>query len=275
MLAGETVPTCFGEAATIVGTAGDDLLLGTEGDDVIVGLRGVDRLGGMEGNDVMCGGHGPDAVSGDFDCSVRMGDDQLSGGRGNDLVMGDGCIAQPDDPGGADVVRGDRGDDDVIGGPADDTVDGGSGTDVFVIFSISAARVDLATGTTGGAEGVDSIALGSVENVIPASCGARADHSIIGDDRANLLVSTDGRDEIEGRGGDDRIYTWKALGPSPCDHEEDQPDRAFGGSGDDLLVTGDGNDLLDGGPGTDRGRGGPDTDTCTSIEKRKACELSP
>ncbi|MCW2768201.1 MAG: Hemolysin type calcium-binding protein, partial [Nocardioides sp.] len=37
-------PTCHGEAATIVGTAGGDFLTGTPGRDVIVGLQGSDEI---------------------------------------------------------------------------------------------------------------------------------------------------------------------------------------------------------------------------------------
>ena len=71
-------PTCFGQAATIVGTPGDDSLTGTSGPDVIVGLSGNDTIDGLEGDDRLCGGKGADRlVGGD-------GDDHLSGGR--DLV---------------------------------------------------------------------------------------------------------------------------------------------------------------------------------------------
>ena len=58
--------------ATIVGTAGDDVIRGTEGQDVIVGLGGNDRIwglggdsGGLELVDVIDGGDGGDFILGD------------------------------------------------------------------------------------------------------------------------------------------------------------------------------------------------------------------
>src|SRR3712207_3190823 len=55
-----TKPMCFGRAATIVGTPGNDGILGTEGPDVIVGRGGVDEIQGLGGNDRICAGKGGD-----------------------------------------------------------------------------------------------------------------------------------------------------------------------------------------------------------------------
>lgn len=78
--------TCDGQAATIVGTAGDDDIDGTPGDDVIVGLGGADRIDGLAGNDLICGGDGDDDLIG------NDGDDQLYGEAGNDVMAGDAGI---------------------------------------------------------------------------------------------------------------------------------------------------------------------------------------
>lgn len=74
------LPTCDGKPATIVGTAGDDVLKGTAGDDVIVGLAGSDVIKGLDGNDTICGRDGDDTLIG------GSGDDTLLGGRGSDWV---------------------------------------------------------------------------------------------------------------------------------------------------------------------------------------------
>ena len=50
------VPTCNGQAATIVGTDGDDTLIGTEGDDVVWLGPGNDFFGGDTGNDTVLRG---------------------------------------------------------------------------------------------------------------------------------------------------------------------------------------------------------------------------
>ena len=100
-----TVRTCGGLAATIVGTAGDDVIVGTPGADVIVGLGGDDRVRGLGGADAICGG---------------TGDDTLAAGTGPDLVRGRS---------GEDGLRGGRGVDDVRGGAGDDSLGGGRGVD--------------------------------------------------------------------------------------------------------------------------------------------------
>ena len=50
----EGVPKCFGRAATIVGTPGNDTISGTDGDDVIVGMGGFDQVAGRGGVDRIC-----------------------------------------------------------------------------------------------------------------------------------------------------------------------------------------------------------------------------
>src|SRR6266566_954924 len=65
-------PTCDAQPATIVGTAGNDVLRGTSGPDVIVGLGGNDVIDGLGGDDIICGG---------------AGDDALFGHRGNDVLL--------------------------------------------------------------------------------------------------------------------------------------------------------------------------------------------
>ena len=74
---------CSGEAATIVGSRKDDLLIGTEGADVIHGLSGNDLIYGLEGNDILCGGAGNDEIHGGDgadDINGQAGDDDLDHG---------------------------------------------------------------------------------------------------------------------------------------------------------------------------------------------------
>jgi Ca2+-binding RTX toxin-like protein len=92
-----STPACFGMPATIVGTAGNDVLRGTPGNDVIVGLAGHDVIDGRGGDDLICGGDG------------------------NDTILG---------AGGDDRLRGDAGNDAILGGPGNDRIDGGAGRDL-------------------------------------------------------------------------------------------------------------------------------------------------
>src|SRR5215212_1897325 len=140
-----TVPTCFGHAATIVGTAGDDFLAGkADVSDVIVGLGGNDSIKGDDdftggsAPDFLCGGPGADRVSG------SDGDDHLNGGDGRDIVRGwDGDDVEQGNAGadwvgtssyeGADssndISRGGHGDDVVWSGWGADHLYGGPGKD--------------------------------------------------------------------------------------------------------------------------------------------------
>ena len=88
--------TCAGWPATVVGTAGADVLTGTSGPDVIVGGAGRDTIRGGGGHDTICAGGGNDTVG---------------GGRGGDLIIGD------------------AGNDHLDGGPGTDICDGGPDAD--------------------------------------------------------------------------------------------------------------------------------------------------
>jgi len=114
---------CLGQAATIVGTLGDDVLVGTDGPDVIVAKSGDDVINGLDGDDVICAEDGDDTVDGgDDDDTVDggNGDDEVSGGNGTDVLYGRD---------GNDVVNGDNGDDTLNGADGDDTLNGSSGND--------------------------------------------------------------------------------------------------------------------------------------------------
>jgi Ca2+-binding RTX toxin-like protein len=76
--------TCLGLEATIVGTAGSDVIHGTEGRDVIVAKEGNDRVFGDDGFDVICGGPGRDTLIG------GRGEDRIFGNRGKDVLRGGG-----------------------------------------------------------------------------------------------------------------------------------------------------------------------------------------
>lgn len=108
-LAAQPVPigACFGEVATIVGTAGNDQLDGTPGSDVIAALGGDDKIRASAGRDRVCAGAGDDIVS------AQAGGDRASGGSGDDQVLGGD---------GADRLVGGKGTDGCTGGKGVDTI---------------------------------------------------------------------------------------------------------------------------------------------------------
>jgi len=75
---------CAGQVATVVGTAGPDVLTGTDGPDVIVGRGGDDRIDARGSDDLICAGEGDDLVWG------GPGDDVLHGGPGRNRLYGGG-----------------------------------------------------------------------------------------------------------------------------------------------------------------------------------------
>ena len=107
MGAADAALNCFGRAATIVGTEGNDNLRGTSRADVIVGLGGSDVINGLGGVDRLCGQRGPDTVSGGPGSDKLSGgetSDQLSGGDGDDLLDGNTGYDQLNGDLGTDVA---------------------------------------------------------------------------------------------------------------------------------------------------------------------------
>ncbi len=153
-------PKCLGMRATIVGTAGADVLRGTAGDDVIAGLGGNDVLKGLGGDDDICGGPGNDRLvggPGSFD--------RLSGGPGNDTLLGG------------------AGSDFLLGGSGNDVLNGGdSYDDASFEHSPNAVTADMTAGTATG-EGSDTLI--GVENLT----GSPHDDVLVGD--ANGTLSLD------------------------------------------------------------------------------------
>lgn len=73
--------SCLGAPATVVGTAGADVLRGTQRRDVIAALGGADRIYGRGGDDLLCGGAGDDLLDG------GSGRNRLHGGPGRDQCV--------------------------------------------------------------------------------------------------------------------------------------------------------------------------------------------
>ena len=122
----QTAPTCFGKAATIVGTEGNDTLSGTTGTDVIAAL---------DGDDTVLGWHDPEATyphvpalpdEMDYICGGAGGGnagdprERLWGGYGRDRIRGGG---------GADALYGGVGNDVLEGGSGNDDIHGEGGHD--------------------------------------------------------------------------------------------------------------------------------------------------
>jgi Ca2+-binding RTX toxin-like protein len=264
-------PSCHGQRATIVGTAGNDRITGTAQADVIVALGGDDVVTGGGGDDLVCAGDGADRLAG------GPGDDRLFGQRDGIGTDRGGSYRVPDE---------------LTGGPGDDVLDIGAdgrrvdqeGGHGIVTYATAGGpiRVDLDRGTARGAGRDRIVPMAGLEVVGSAfgdhlAGGAGPDHlvggggddTLLGLGGADLLlpegydaphrndrdtvdggpgndtiVARFGRDVLHGGSGDDHVTTWSS-----------KPSEVYGDAGDDVVegaVAGHGF-VLDGGEGDDRG----------------------
>ncbi len=241
-------PTCAGAAATIVGTAGDDVIDGTAGVDVIVGGDGDDTINGLEGNDLICGGAGDDQVDG------VAGDDRVSGDRGLDTLAGGDGDDRLDGTADDDFLTGGAGDDVLVGAAGNDELVGDAGVDT-ADFSASPAgvSVDLVTHLANG-EGLDG--LSAIENLV----GTGFDDTLAGDTGDNTIEGGAGNDRLQGAEGNDRLD-----GGNGADQMfgQENDDVVVGGENHDFMSGGDGSDLLAGSAGGDGMFGDAGVDTAT------------
>jgi Ca2+-binding RTX toxin-like protein len=117
------LPSCAGQVATRVGTAGSDTIAATEGADVIVALGGNDTVQGLGADDLACGGAGNDRLAG------GAGNDRLFGEAGNDNLSGGAGKDRLSGGAGKDRLSGGKGKDQLAGGKGKDRLSGGKGKD--------------------------------------------------------------------------------------------------------------------------------------------------
>jgi len=181
--------TCDGEVATIVGTAGNDLINGTAGRDVIHARSGNDTINGKGGNDLICAGKGDDTVRG------GSGNDTIFGQSGRDYVRGRSGADTIKGGGGADDLRGNNGADTLIGGDDRDTISGNSGRDLLR-----------------GQGGADELAGGSGNDVLVGGSGGDKLRGGTGED---IIDGASGADKAWGGGDWDDCYS--ASRRDPCE----------------------------------------------------------
>ena len=275
-------PTCFGEPATIVGTADIDTIHGTPNDDVIVGGDGPDQIYGEGGNDLICGDGG--SYEDDDALGDRLyggdGADKIDGGAGNDVLEGNSGDDELFGRAGGDSLSGGTGDDmqdgalgwdGFAGGPGNDVMIGGPDSEPFgtnsvtYVHSASAVTIDLQADTATG-EGKD------VVKHIWTATGSMFDDVIRGTPRQDVIYGECGDDRIYGRGGADRLFAHNDDGGA-CEKGFPDDDIVYGGAGDDsfhgefwaykgtdTIYGGKGNDSLQALGGREHFFGGPGPD---------------
>lgn len=240
-----SAPSCRGQAATIVGTSGDDDLSGNPllADVVYLGA-GNDTYRGDSSDDVICGGKGKDLISG------GGGNDTVIGGAGKDRIGG---------ADGNDRVLGGTGNDTVVEAAGDDKLAGGDGKDLLTYVNVTVGiTVDGATATITGA-GNDEY--GQFELVR----GTTQVDTMTGGPAKDAFDGLRGADTITGGGGEDLLIGHDATlrGGAGGDILEPYGGTAYGEGDVDLLrlrkgATGHGgvgNDHIDFGKGGGSGFG--------------------
>ena len=262
----------FSTGATIQGGGGDDALRGSvRFADTVFGGDGDDMLEGDDseqpsqgGNDTLDGGPGNDTLIGDF------GADQLFGGAGTDVanyfdrtdgvfvslddVANDGSPGEGDNvhsdvenvfgTGGADVIVGNEGANDLNGWWGDDTISGGGGDDALV-----------------GDRGVDDLAGGLGDDQLvdlpgqPCTCLVEPDSYSggLGTDTVSFTGRADDLDVSLDDAADDGA-------PGEGDNVHSDIEHVVGGAGDDTIVGSPANETLDGWQGDDVLDGGAGAD---------------
>jgi Ca2+-binding RTX toxin-like protein len=268
-----------GNANSINGTTGADLLMGLDGGDTYtVNDVGdiVTELGAGTGTDTVLSSLvaytlatnvenltliGAISVTGigNSDANVITGnglDNTLDGGAGNDSLIGGA---------GNDALIGGSGDDSLDGSSGNDTMKGGLGDDTYLVDSATDVVTETALAGTDtvistvsltlaiNAEnltmgGTATIGMGNTgDNVITGNAvgnnlnGGVGNDTLFGNDGADVLSGLNGDDSLDGGDGADYLYGGAGN------------DTVFGGTGvaNDVLYGGAGADVLDGGLGND------------------------
>lgn len=226
-------PRCRGQAATIVGTLGEDDLRGTNGRDVIVGLAGNDRIDAGSGDDLVCGGDGRD---------------RIRGGTGDDRLFGQLNGFRADRGGGmwyGDTLEGGPGDDLLVPG-FDGRGNRYSGyEEISLAHSTMPVVADLSAPgrwATVTGDGNDRIRLGSKLRII----GSAHDDTLTGSSGSDHLIGGAGNDRLSGLAGRDSLDGGTSR---PAARDDDLLD---GGEGPDSIISSGGRDVMHGGPGTDQ-----------------------
>ncbi|WP_182376589.1 calcium-binding protein [Nocardioides sp. WS12] len=254
----------------IWGEAGDDDLVGGSS-ELASGLLLGSEPGRPDANDSLYGGGGQDVIAGDNAWVVRGGTAHpvmagrgLTTTRGVDLadesgtqtgVAGGDAIEGGD---AADVVFGQRGDDDISlqagadygeGGRGADTVRGGQGDDDVVGGSFTPASGVLPN-ASGQADGDDTLTGDAGEDVLLGDNGSLtrpiASFPVAGSLTANRV-------EVQ------RVIAPYDLGDSAAS-DRSGADKLTGDAANDVILGQGGNDRADGGSGADYAEGGQGSD---------------
>ncbi|PIT20764.1 calcium-binding protein [Snodgrassella communis] len=237
----------------IYGGAGNDTIFGGEGNDLLQGDEGNDFLYGGNGNDRIYGGEGRDWLYG------GKGNDYLNGGAGDDIFVfnsGEG-VTTIEDYSGQSIVIVDVPLDNLSISAYEKGIKVTNGVNGDVIYLVGyyldgrAGSLDMNNLFFAQPNGGNSYITRSLQQLadnIQHHNAAKYDRIIEGNDKANELFGTAGKDLMYGYGGDDILH---GNGGNDLLDGGDGNDTLYGDAGDDQLFGGAGEDVLEGGSGND------------------------
>jgi Ca2+-binding RTX toxin-like protein len=252
----------------IYGSSGADYIIGNSKDNRFEGHNGDDEIFGEGGDDFIRGGNGADT---------------LEGGDGDDIIYGDGDNDTIDAGAGDDTIYGHSvhnknytNNDTIDGGTGNDTLNYNSSGYGFVLDMSSVdgggyATVDFSASlptshsqnNTGNNDAFDDKII-NIQNIH----GSRSGDTITGDANSNIINGWWGHDTINGGGGNDILYGGVHVDNITggdgddyinLDQYSDTDTRvhaqngeyAYGGDGNDTIVSQGGRDYLYGDAGDD------------------------
>jgi Ca2+-binding RTX toxin-like protein len=270
--------------ATLIGTAGNDILIGGGGNDTFIATTGTDTYNGGGGNNTVsyANGLGPNGVT--VNLGLQPAQQPIGGGFGPDTliniqnVIGTNFNDTLTGDANANVLSGGMGNDMLFATAGGDTLDGGAGTDT-ANFNLSTSGVTVDMGIQGTSQNVGGsigpITLTSIENVI----GSAFDDTLIaalaatetldggsaGSDTADFSHGTSGVSVDLNVEGSAQPGVGGGFGAITLNNIANVNGSAFndtltgnsgnntlkGGAGDDTLIATTGKDTLNGGIGTD------------------------
>jgi Ca2+-binding RTX toxin-like protein len=210
-------------------------LTGSAFNDFLEGNSAANRLNGGAGIDTVSYEHSSAGVTVSLASTVA----QVSGGNTNNDAAGDVLTSIENLFGSAfddtltgnslaNILSGGAGNDTLNGGTGMDTMIGGTGDDTYVVDNAGDLAIENPF------EGIDTVRASTsyrlgdnVENLTLLGAG---NINGTGNDLANVLIGSSGKNNLSGLGGNDALY---------------------GQDGDDTLIGGAGADWLDGGNGLD------------------------
>ena len=199
--------TGTGADVVVLGNGGNAVFAG-EGNDIVLAGNGNNALLSEGGNDVILAGNGNNLIAGgDGNDLIRAGDgvNQLFGGNGRDVLFSGNGGSQLFGGAGDDELNAGSASDFLDGGSGGDTMAGGAGDDTYVVDDTRDVIVEAAD-VNGVAAGVDT-----VRASIDYTLGANLENLTLtgsarngaGNTLNNLLIGTDGDNQLAGFGGND------------------------------------------------------------------------